>query len=202
MARVASLAHARAGPKPRQFDRVPKTLSAVPQILCWRCRKLTSFEVDSCEHCGSPFAGSTGGVYGSGRLFRDERPRSPRKPGRRARSLAEIVEDLRRIRELSEAARGPSRSEAGILYQYQCPSCARPVSEQATSCTCGVRFAATFECPECASSVPSGRDACPVCGIDFRATGLTSGHVYLCPRCGVQVSGDAPRCSCGARFLD
>jgi predicted amidophosphoribosyltransferase len=201
MGHTATLARARmgVGPKPQQLGRVPKTLSAVPQVLCWRCRKLTPFEDDYCGHCGSPFAGSTGGAYRSPRLFRDERARSGKRTGRRSRSLEEIVEDLRRIRELSENAR---QREAGFLYMYQCPSCARYVSEQATSCACGVRFAMTFECPECASSVPSGRDMCPVCRVDFRAAGLSSGHLYMCPRCGAQVEADAPRCSCGARFLD
>ncbi|HYY47382.1 MAG TPA: hypothetical protein VFA17_01700 [Thermoplasmata archaeon] len=208
MGRALTLTQARvnAEPKPREFDRMMKSLSAVPQVLCWRCRKLTPFEVDQCEHCGSPFAGSTGGAYASSRFVREEPSPPAKASGRRMRSLAEIVEDLRRIRELSESSRNvsrkPSRRPQGFLYRYQCPECARYVSEEATACVCGVRFAVTFECPECASSVPFGRDACPVCRVDFRSAGLSSGHTYMCPRCGAHVSADAPRCSCGARFLD
>jgi predicted amidophosphoribosyltransferase len=208
MGRALTLNQARANaePRPRDFDRMMKSLTAVPQVLCWRCRKLTPFEVDQCEHCGSPFAGSTGGAYSSGRSVREDSSRPAKASGRRTRSLAEIVEDLRRIRELSESSRKVSRRSSqrqeGYLYRYQCPACARYVSEQATACACGVRFAVTFECPECASSVPFGRDACPVCRVDFRASGLSGGHVYMCPRCGSHVSADAPRCSCGARFMD
>jgi hypothetical protein len=205
MGRVPTLSHLPASPDPksREFDRNLKTLSATPQILCWRCRNLTSFEVDQCEHCGSPFAGNTGGVYASGRFRRDESVPASKKTGRRTRSLAEIVEDLRRIRDLTESFEEPSRREKGFQYLYQCPACTRYVSQRATACACGVRFAVTFECPECASSVPSGRDACPVCGVNFRTGGGSAGStLYMCPRCGAHVAADAFRCSCGARFLD
>src|SRR5207245_4939908 len=52
---------------PRDLDKIMSSLGSVPRILCWKCRKLTPFELDRCEHCGSAFAGSTGGVYGSDR---------------------------------------------------------------------------------------------------------------------------------------
>jgi hypothetical protein len=203
MGRAPTFRHTGASPdlKSREFDRMPKTPSAMPQVLCWRCRKLTSFEVDQCEHCGSPFAGNTGGAYASGRFRRDESAPASKKTSRRSRSLSEIVEDLRRIRDLTGPPEETSQRE-GFLYLYQCPSCARFVSQRATACVCGVRFAVTFECPECASSVPSSRDACPVCGVNFGPAGVSPGALYMCPRCGAHVTADAFRCSCGARFLD
>jgi RNA polymerase subunit RPABC4/transcription elongation factor Spt4 len=204
MGRAPTLSRAPSSPDPksREFDRMLKTLSATPQILCWRCRKLTSFEIDQCEHCGSPFAGNTGGAHRSGRVQRDESVPAPMKTRRGSRSLAEIVEDLRRIRDLTQSSEEPAQREQGFLYLYQCPSCARFVSQRATACVCGVRFTATFECPECASSVPSGRNACPVCRVNFGAAGVSAGALYMCPRCGANVTADAFRCSCGARFLD
>src|SRR5207245_9088861 len=52
---------------PRDLDKIMSSLGSVPRILCWKCRKLTRFELDRCEQCGSAFAGSTGGVYGRDR---------------------------------------------------------------------------------------------------------------------------------------
>lgn len=194
-------------PKAREFDRLFKTLGSMPHVLCWNCRKLTPFEVERCEHCGSPFAGSTGGAYRSGRIPADVPARSTRtNAGPRARSLSEIVEDLRRIREMSDGYRHSRRGES-YRYLYQCPSCNRFVTEQATSCVCGVRFEApspeTFHCPECAASIPSGRNSCPVCLSSFGGpSSYRDDFVYACPRCGSRVSADAFRCSCGARFED
>jgi predicted amidophosphoribosyltransferase len=182
-----------------------KTLGAMPQILCWKCRRLTSFEVDLCEHCGSAFAGSTGGAYRSGLIATgDAVSSSKRTVEPRSRSLSDIVADLRRIRDLSDSPRGTSRVPQGSLPLYQCPTCGRFVAETATACVCGVRFAppsaVTFLCPECGASVPSAEDVCPVCRVEFHATGLRDEYVYACPRCGAHVASDAFRCSCGARF--
>src|SRR5437867_1658846 len=105
---------------PRDFDKVISNLGTMPRILCWKCRKLTPFELDRCEHCGSPFAGSTGGVYASDR----------------------------------------------------------------------------------GSRVPSDVGTCPVCARGFGPSGEASDYVYACPRCGVHVTSDAVRCSCGAWFED
>src|SRR5438094_3916953 len=77
---------------PRDFNKLISNLGTMPRILCWKCRKLTPFELDRCEHCGSAFAGSTGGVYGS-----DRKPRSRTTSASKAatapprRSLLEIV---------------------------------------------------------------------------------------------------------------
>lgn len=190
----------------RQLDRLMKSLATSPQILCWNCRKLTSFEVDRCEHCGSAFAGSTGGAYQSRRIPTDPRSPSARSIEPRPRSLSEIVADLGGIRDLADSPRGPTPRAEGSLHLYQCPSCGRFVSEAATSCVCGVRFAppssVTSECPECGSNVPSAANACPVCRVEFSATSSRDEYVYACPRCGAHVASDAFRCACGVRFED
>ncbi|MGI0148807.1 MAG: hypothetical protein ACREDF_04670 [Thermoplasmata archaeon] len=185
-----------------------KSLGAMPQILCWNCRSLTSFEVDRCEHCGSAFAGSTGGAYRSDRIPADEPFSSEKVPEPRARSLSEIVADLQHIHDLADSPREPARGSGGSILAYQCPACNRSVSEAATVCVCGVRFAppassaVTFLCPECGATVPSAEDACPVCRVEFGASGPRDDHIYACPRCGSQVASDAFRCSCGAWFAD
>lgn len=183
-----------------------KSPGAVPQILCWNCRKLTSFEVDRCEHCGTAFAGSTGGAYRSGRIPPDPVSPSARSIEPRPRSFSEIVSDLGRIRDLADPPGRPSPRTEGSLHLYQCPSCSRFVSEAATSCVCGVQFAppspVTFECPECGSNVPSAANACPVCRVEFRGTSSQDEYVYACSRCGTHVASDAFRCSCGALFED
>lgn len=182
-------------------------LMAKLRILCWNCHKLTPFELDRCEHCGSAFAGSTGGAFGSGRVAADRTgtaPKAARKPPKR--TLAEIVEDLQQVHEVSPSGRGRPREGELSARLYQCPSCGRFVSEQATECVCGVRFApmsaVTFVCPQCASRVPSEVNACPVCGVGFESSSGSSGYVYACPRCGVHVASDAIRCSCGVWFED
>jgi hypothetical protein len=209
MRRVPTLKQqsARSDPKAREFDRLFRNLGSMPQVLCWSCRRLTAFEVDRCEHCGSPFAGSTGGAYRAGRMPTDMPVSAARTTERpRGRSLAEIVEDLRRIRDLSHSPRRSARRGEAYRYSYQCPSCDRYVTEQATTCVCGVRFAppstGSFDCPECAANVPFGHDSCPVCRVDFRRAGLRDEYVYACPRCGSRVGADAFRCSCGVRFQD
>jgi Double zinc ribbon len=202
-----------ADPKAREFDRGMRSLASTPQILCWSCRELTPFEVDRCQHCGSPFAGSTGGAYRGTRSSGEALTSFRKAPSSsRRRSLSEIVEDLRRIRELSGSLSRtprPPRRERGTRYQYtyQCPSCDRYVTAQATSCVCGVRFAQTtatssVECPECGANIPSGRTVCPVCLVRFLASSRADLFVYSCPRCGARVSADARRCKCGVRFED
>src|SRR5438309_1154863 len=52
----------------RDVDQIMKSLGTLPRILCWNCRQLTPFELDRCQHCGSAFAGGTGGAYRSGRI--------------------------------------------------------------------------------------------------------------------------------------
>src|SRR5467141_5141589 len=92
---------------PRDLDKIMSSLGSMPRILCWKCRKLTPFELDQCEHCGSAFAGGTGGVYGSGRKSRSRTTSAPKAASAPPkRSLLEIVEDLRHV---SDATR--SRSE-------------------------------------------------------------------------------------------
>lgn len=179
----------------------------MPRILCWNCHKLTPFELDRCQHCGSAFAGSTGGAYGSGRVTGAHNVSAPKKTRERPkRTLAEIVEDLQQVHEMSPSVRGRPREKELSVRLYQCPACGRFVSEQATECVCGVHFApisdVTFACPECASRVPSDVNACPVCGVGFEPSSGSSGYVYACPRCGAHVASDAIRCSCGVWFED
>jgi predicted RNA-binding Zn-ribbon protein involved in translation (DUF1610 family) len=202
----------------RNSEGIKHTLDSLPRILCWQCRRLTSFELDRCEHCGSAFAGSTGGAYRTGhksasksppasRLLPSSRSRRPtaEQPAIRPRSLQEIVEDLRRVRDLADSPREPPRDDGEVsLLLYQCPSCGRFVARAAEECACGVRFAAddrvTFQCPECGSSIPSDEDGCPVCRAEFRPSSLQDHLIYSCPRCGAQVDSEAVRCSCGVRF--
>lgn len=192
---------------PPEIDKRMSNLGTMPRILCWKCRKLTPFELDRCEHCGSAFAGGTGGVYANERKPRS-RPIPAPKPssGPRKRSLLEIVEDLRHVNDATTSVRGRPREKELSVRLYQCPTCGRFVSEQSTECVCGVRFAAmsssTLPCPDCGSRVPSDVDACPVCSRGFTPSGGASDYVYACPRCGVHVASDAVRCSCGAWFED
>lgn len=193
----------------RQLDRLMKSLGALPQVLCWNCRKLTAFEIDRCEHCGSAFAGSTGGAYRSGRIPSDlSLPASQTMVKSRGRSLSDIVADLRHIRDLADSPREATRGARGSLPLYQCASCGRFVDEAATACVCGVRFASaaseavTFLCPECGANVPSSAEVCPVCRVEYGTGGSRDDHVYACPRCGAHVESDAFRCSCGVRFAD
>lgn len=188
-----------------------QAVDSLPRILCWNCRRLTSFELERCEHCDSAFAGSTGGAYGSGYkpssrsvTSNPVRPIEPQS-AIRSRSLREIVEDLRRVRDLADSPGETLRDDGEVsLLMYQCPSCGRFVSQTAEDCACGVRFAAaeqgTFQCPECGSRVPSDGDGCPVCRVEFRPASLQDHLVYSCPRCGAQVDSEASRCSCGVRF--
>jgi RNA polymerase subunit RPABC4/transcription elongation factor Spt4 len=189
------------------MDKLMAKLGTMPRILCWKCRKLTPFELDRCQHCGAEFAGATGGAYEAGRVSAPHTappPKASRGPPKR--TLTEIVEDLRGVRDLSASRPGRPREKELSVRLYQCPACGRFVSEQATECVCGVRFApmseVTFACPECASRLPSDVDVCPVCGVGFEPSGGSSGYVYACPRCGVHVSSDAVRCSCGVWFED
>lgn len=190
----------------RASDGLKRAMGSLPRILCWKCRELTSFELDRCEHCGSAFAGSTGGAYGSTHKLTSSssRPIEP-QPAIRSRSLREIVEDLRRVRDLADSPGETLRDDGEVsLLMYQCPTCGRFVSQTAEDCACGVRFAAaeqeTFQCPECGSRVPSDGDGCPVCRVEFRPASLQDHLVYSCPRCGAQVDSEASRCSCGVRF--
>src|SRR5207237_2384948 len=98
----------------RYLARTMRSSGSLPQILCWNCRRLTSFELDHCQHCDSAFAGSTGGAYRSG----PARTSEPRVRGRAEngsslgrRSLREIVEDLQRVRDLADSPREHPRDE-------------------------------------------------------------------------------------------
>jgi len=199
------------GRRDTDMDKVMVKLGPLPRILCWKCRKLTPFELDHCQHCGSAFAGGTGGAYGSVRSGNSRiGPVARGTPKTRGRNLTQIFEDLQRVREIDGPSRGqqkarPHGKEVSVEL-YQCPSCLRFVSEESTECECGVRFASTteptFACPECGSTVPSGSGGCPVCGVKFGPSGELDLLVYSCPQCGSRVASDQARCSCGVWFAE
>lgn len=175
-----------------------------PRILCWNCKKLTPFQEERCEYCGARFAGSTGGVYGRTRTVTAHVPPAPSDDEELAearRSLLQLFEDLQRVHDVSSAHRyDPGRDEETITL-FQCPSCGRFVAEDASDCVCGVRFATEASdsvCSECGSRVPDGAQTCPVCA--SRSDGRRSDIAYACPVCGTEVTADAVRCACGARF--
>lgn len=170
-----------------------------PRILCWNCRKLTPFESDRCEHCGARFAGGTGGVYAHSRTVSARVPQAPPDDEELAearRSLVQLFEDLQRVHDVSGSHRYDEVREEETITIFQCPACGRFVSEDATDCACGVRFAgaANAACPRCGASVPAGSGLCPMCSRSEPEV------AYACPVCGAEVSEDASRCVCGARF--
>src|SRR3989442_529639 len=172
---------------PRDFDKVISNLGTMPRILCWKCRKLTPFELDRCEHCGSAFAGGTGGVYGGDRKSRPRATSTPRQSSAPPkRTLLEIVEDLRHVNEGTPSVRGRPREKELSVRLYQCPTCGRFVSEQSTECVCGVSFApmssVTLPCPDCGSQVPSDVNACPGGSRGFRRSGEAGDNQNSCPR--------------------
>ena len=175
-----------------------------PRILCWNCKKLTPFHEERCEYCGARFAGSTGGVYSSFRRVTARVPEAPSDDEELAearRSLLQLFEDLQRVHDVSSSRHYDSAREEETVTLFQCPSCGRFVAEEALDCACGVRFASEASesaCPECGSHIPTGASACPVCA---QRLGPGSSEVaYVCPLCGAEVSEDAVRCACGARF--
>src|SRR6266702_857315 len=181
------------GRRDTDMDKVMAKLGPMPRILCWKCRKLTPFELDHCQHCGSAFAGGTGGAYGSGRSINSRiGPVARGSSKARGRNLTQVFEDLQRVREIDGPSRGRQkavpRGKEVFVELYQCPACGRIVSEEATDCECGVRFGEpttlTFACPECGSTMPSGSGGCPVCGVTFGPAGDLDVFVYSCPQCG------------------
>jgi len=199
------------GRRDTDMDKVMAKLGPMPRILCWKCRKLTPFELDHCQHCGSAFAGGTGGAYGSGRSINSRiGPVARGSSKARGRNLTQVFEDLQRVREIDGPSRGRQkavpRGKEVFVELYQCPACGRIVSEEATDCECGVRFGEpttlTFACPECGSTMPSGSGGCPVCGVTFGPAGDLDLLVYSCPRCGSRVASDQARCSCGVWFAE
>jgi len=175
-----------------------------PRILCWSCKRLTPFHQERCEFCGARFAGSTGGMYSSARVVVPRVPSVPADDEELAearRSLLQLFEDLQRVHDVSSAHHyDPVRDEETITL-FQCPSCGRFVAEQATDCACGVRFSAEPEpsvCPQCGTPISGDDGSCPACR--GRLEEESSDLLYACPICGAEVSEDAVRCTCGARF--
>ncbi len=175
-----------------------------PRILCWNCKKLTPFQEERCEHCGARFAGSTGGVYGQTRTVTARVPEVDADDSELAearRSLIQLFEDLQRVHDVSATYRYSATQEEETITLFQCPACGRFVAEDAADCVCGVRFAVESNesvCPECGSHIPGGAASCPVCA--RRREAEPSEVAYACPLCGAEVSEDAVRCACGARF--
>lgn len=186
-------------------------LGPMPRILCWKCRKLTPFELDHCQHCGSAFAGGTGGAYGAVPAVRPRiAPVTHETSRTRERNLTQVFEDLQLVHDVSGPSKGRQAGRPGgaerSAQTYQCPACGRFVSEEATDCVCGVRFGSlasnTFACPECGSHVPAGSGACPVCSAALGPSGDLDLLLYSCPRCGSRVASDQSRCFCGVWFAD
>ena len=175
-----------------------------PRILCWNCKKLTPFQEERCEYCGARFAGSTGGVYAGSRTVTARVPQVPADDEELVearRSLLQLFEDLQRVHDVSSAHHYDAARHEESITLFQCPSCGRFVAEDALDCACGVRFAADTPdttCPECGSRIPEGAGACPVCSRPPADAGYEV--TYACPVCGAEVSADAVRCACGARF--
>ncbi|HYM40525.1 MAG TPA: hypothetical protein VEY12_10385 [Thermoplasmata archaeon] len=175
-----------------------------PRILCWKCKKLTPFHEERCEYCGARFAGSTGGVYSSRRITVASVPSVPSDDEELAaarRSLLQLFEDLQRVHDVSSERRYDPVRDAETITLFQCPTCGRFVSHDADECVCGVRFAAeptVAVCPDCGAPLPAQDAACSAC----RAAGRepASDVSYACPLCGAEVTADAVRCVCGARF--
>ena len=172
-----------------------------PRILCWNCKKLTPFHQERCEFCGARFAGATGGVYRTVRPSVPAVPSDDEELAEARRSLLQLFEDLQRVHDVSSAHHYDPVREEETITLFQCPSCGRFVAEDADDCVCGVRFAPAAGisvCPECGAQVPDGAALCPVCR--GRPESVPSEVAYACPLCGTEVSADAVRCSCGARF--
>src|SRR5437879_12634587 len=47
----------------RDVDSIMKSLGTLPSILCWKCRHLTSFDLDRCQRCGSALPSDAGRAY-------------------------------------------------------------------------------------------------------------------------------------------
>lgn len=175
-----------------------------PRILCWNCKRLTPFHEERCEFCGARFAGSTGGVYASTRIVTASVPAIPSDDEELVearRSLLQLFEDLQRVHDVSSARHYDAVRDEETVTLFQCPSCGRFVAEDAAGCACGVRFAsetATSVCPRCGTPQSGPAGACPICREDSVAE--ASDVLYACPLCGAEVSADAVRCACGARF--
>jgi RNA polymerase subunit RPABC4/transcription elongation factor Spt4 len=181
-------------------EAVPET-ARTPRILCWNCKKLTPFHEERCEFCGARFAGATGGVYRTARPSVPAVPSDDEELAAARRSLLQLFEDLQRVHDVSSAHRYDPVREEETITLFQCPSCGRFVSEDADTCTCGVRFAPAAQvsvCPECGASVPGDGALCPACRAASEET--PTEVAYACPLCGAEVSAEAVRCSCGARF--
>lgn len=172
-----------------------------PRILCWKCKRLTPFSEDRCEFCGARFAGGTGGVYRTSKASVPTVPTSDRELTAARRSLLQLFDDLQRVHDVSSSVHyDPVRGEETITL-FQCPSCGRFVAQDATECACGVRFAPSRDesvCPGCGAHLAGGHGPCPVC--HARPGEAASEIAYACPLCGAEVSADAVRCTCGARF--
>ncbi len=172
-----------------------------PRILCWNCRRLTPFHEDRCEYCGARFAGGTGGAYASARTSIPSAPSDDEELAEARRSLIQLFEDLQRVHDVSSAHHYDPVRDQDTITLFQCPSCGRFVSGEATDCVCGVRFAddsGSALCPECGAHVSESAHLCPVCR--SRLDEPVSEVAYACPVCGAEVSADAVQCACGARF--
>ncbi len=175
-----------------------------PRVLCWNCKKLTPFHEDRCEFCGARFAGSTGGAYGTRRISVASAPSAPSDDEELAearRSLVQLFEDLQRVHDVASGRHHDEAGDAERITLFQCPVCGRFVSQDAAECACGVRFMpedSVSVCPECGTPMREPGAGCPVCR--GRAREDASDVQYACPLCGAEVSADAVRCVCGARF--
>ena len=81
---------------------------------------------------------------------------------------------------------------------YQCSACGRIVSEEESTCACGVRLVGegNMICPKCCKEIPETSIACSNCGESLVEL------VSECPACGRRVDKDAFACLCGVIFSD
>ena len=178
--------------------------SRTPRILCWNCKKLTPFHEERCDNCGARFAGSTGGVYSTRRITVASVPSVPSDDEELAaarRSLLQLFEDLQRVHDVSSERHYDPVRDTETITLFQCPSCGRFVSQEAEQCACGVRFVAepnVSVCSECGTPLAAPGAACPSCRAAEREA--PSDVLYACPLCGAEVTAEAVRCACGARF--
>jgi predicted RNA-binding Zn-ribbon protein involved in translation (DUF1610 family) len=117
----------------------------------------------------------------------------------------ELLEERLLLGEISEGTfhelKDKLESELEAV-RFQCPCCARFISDEDESCECGAIFSDeeignAMVCPECSSLVSKDAVACESCGVRFVEDGM-----FVCPVCLRELDLDTGICECGAKFSD